>query len=67
VSIEVVAIHYVAYKFIKKILLTSDKYNSSNFQVAEIQSALKEADDNDFISNKELANLIKKHGGVKNS
>jgi hypothetical protein len=57
----------VAYKFIKKILLTRDKYNSSNFQVAEIQSALKEADDNDFISNKELANLIKKHGGVKNS
>ena len=57
----------MAYKFIKKILLISDKYNSSNFQVAEIQSALKEADDNDFISNKELANLIKKHGGVKNS
>ena len=57
----------MAYKFIKKILLTSDKYNSSNFQVAEIQLALKEADDNDFISNKELANLIKKHGGVKNS
>ena len=57
----------MAYKFIKKILLTSDKYNSINFQVAEIQSALKEADDNDFISNKELANLIKKHGGVKNS
>jgi len=28
---------------------------------------LKEADDNDFISNKELDNLIKKHGGVKNS
>jgi hypothetical protein len=52
---------------LKKILLTCDKYNSSNFQVAEIQSALKEADDNDFISNKELANLIKKHGGVKNS
>jgi hypothetical protein len=57
----------VAYKFIKKILLTSDKYNSSNFQVAEIQSALKEADDNDFISNKELTNLIKKHGGTGNS
>ncbi len=57
----------MAYKFIKKILLTSDKLNSSNFQVAEIQSALKEANDNDFISNKELANLIKKHGGVKNS
>jgi len=52
---------------LKKILLTSEKLNSSNFQVAEIQSALKEADDNDFISNKELANLIKKHGGVKNS
>ncbi len=52
---------------LKKILLTNDKLNSSNFQVAEIQSALKEADDNDFISNKELANLIKKHGGVKNS
>jgi hypothetical protein len=34
---------------LKKILLTSDKLNSSNFQVAEIQSALKEADDNDFI------------------
>ncbi|MEY3485838.1 MAG: hypothetical protein RLZZ586_1566 [Pseudomonadota bacterium] len=49
---------------LKKILLTSDKLNSSNFQVAEIQSALKEANDNDFISNKELANLIKKHGGV---
>ncbi|MEY3058350.1 MAG: hypothetical protein RI941_1074 [Pseudomonadota bacterium] len=52
---------------LKKILLTSDKLKLSIFQVAEIQSALKEADDNDFISNKELANLIKKHGGVKNS
>jgi len=47
--------------------MISFQTNSSNFQVAEIQSALKEADDNDFISNKELANLIKKHGGVKNS
>ena len=52
---------------LKKILLTSDKLKLGIFQVAEIQSALKEADDNDFISNKELANLIKKHGGVKNS
>ena len=52
---------------LKKILLTSDKLKLSIFQVAEIQSALKEADDNYFISNKELANLIKKHGGVKNS
>jgi hypothetical protein len=57
----------VAYKFIKKILLTSDKLKLSIFQVAEIQSALKEADDNDFISNKELTNLIKKHGGTGNS
>jgi len=45
---------------LKKILLTSDKLKLSIFQVAEIQSALKEADDNDFISNKELTNLIKK-------
>ena len=52
---------------LKKILLTSDKLKLSIFQVAEIQSALKEADDNDFISNKELTNLIKKHGGTGNS
>lgn len=52
---------------LKKILLTSDKLKLSIFQVAEIQSALKEADDKDFISNKELTNLIKKHGGTGNS
>ena len=52
---------------LKKILLTSDKLKLSIFQVAEIQSALKEADDNDFISNKELINLIKKHSGTGNS
>ena len=52
---------------LKKILLTSDKLKLGIFQVAEIQSALKEADDNDFISNKELTNLIKKHGGTGNS
>ena len=52
---------------LKKILLTSDKLKLSIFQVAEIQSALKEADDNDFISNKELTNLIKKYGGTGNS
>ena len=51
---------------LKKILLTSDKLKLGIFQVAEIQSALKEADDNDFISNKELTNLIKKHGGTGN-
>jgi len=33
----------------------------------EIQSSLKEADNNDFISNKELANLTKKHGGISHS
>ena len=52
---------------LKKILLTSDKLKLSIFQVAEIQSALKEADDNDFISNKELTNLIKKYGDTGNS
>ena len=52
---------------LKKILLTSDKLKLSIFQVAEIRSALKEADDNDFVSNKELTNLIKKHGGTGNS
>lgn len=52
---------------LKKILLTSDKLKLSIFQVAEIQSALKEADDNDFISNKELTNLNKKHSGTGNS
>ena len=51
---------------LKKILLTSDKLKLGIFQVVEIQSALKEADDNDFISNKELTNLIKKHGGTGN-
>ncbi len=52
---------------LKKILLTSDKLKLSIFQVAEIQSALKEADDKDFISNKELTNLVKKHSGTGNS
>lgn len=33
------------------------------WQVREIQTALKEADKKDFISDKEFAKLVKKHAG----